>query len=147
MFVTRSRHIFRAAVSILAIVAWFGITNHCALATALRLPMQMQSSSQAAEEGAGCSKCDHSKKEKKQNNGKPACCKDFAKANLAKNETLKPRVLSGLLLPPLAVAIAAVEIRLPVNASYTDTGPPRSFSFAEIVLQRCIFSNAPPALS
>jgi hypothetical protein len=126
------RMISRWTTVLFTIGAWLVLSNHCALG--------LSESGKADSESNGCPM--HSAPAK----GSPAknipCCKDLRAiaSHAAKNLATAASQLVGVqdygtaVLPPRRVALPALG-----------SGPPRSLSFAESILQRSILAHAPPA--
>lgn len=140
MLATRSRHLFQATVSILAIVAWFGITNHCALGAAAAAQMQ---SPMAQMHCHGT----QPSPSKKSGDDETPCCK-VLRATLADQGKIV-QVASKDFLPfqnwIIAEVIFADKAQLHRALLGLDTGPPFAASFAESVLQRSVLAHAPPS--
>ena len=122
----------RTLTALVTILAWFLLSNHCALGVVAPV-----------SEPAADSCPMHSAPAKKAPAPKMPCCKDL-RAVVAKYvaaAAFVPRIVgehdyvTGVFAPPLRVAI---EVR------GVDTGPPGYFSFAESVLQESMLSHAPP---
>jgi len=139
MLETRSRHVFQATVSILAIVAWFGITNHCALGemVAAKTPPQMAQMHCHGNQPSPS---------KKTGDEEMPCCK-VLRATLAGQGKIV-QVASKDFLPIqrwiVAEILFADEVQLHRATQELDTGPPFAGTFAESVLQRSILAHAPP---
>lgn len=127
----------RLAVVVTASLAWFAISNHCAIGS---LP---------AKQAAGHHGC-HG--EEPDNPEEPAghdtpCCKTLAATPVS---MLKASAAQLSTLPPLPFAIlgtAAIPAAHDSGRTLTDTGPPGGNSFAESVLQRSLLAHAPPLVS
>ncbi len=126
----------RVFIAIFLSLGWLVATNHCALGlmrngrTAMECPGHPHSAD--AEHGP-----------------KPAslsaCCQTIQGAVFAGLEMDAKPSLHALLLPFFGVAlISTAESDLPPLVAALDTGPPFCESFAETVLQRSLFGNAPP---
>jgi len=131
--------IIRLAIVLTTMVAWFSISNHCALGalTAARTysamaPMHCHGNQPAPS--------------KKSSEEEMPCCK-MLRATLA-GEAKVVEVASQNFVPIqhwiVAELISAAEPRLP--ALELGTGPPFAGSFAESVLQQSILAHAPPSL-
>jgi len=127
----------RVAVVSLTLVAWFSISNHCALggliaATAqpAMVPMHCHGNQPTPS--------------KKSGEEEMPCCK-MLRATLT-SEAKVVEVASKNFLPVerwiVADLISAAEPQL--SPLELDTGPPFAGSFAESVLQRSILAHAPP---
>ena len=129
----------RGTFSLLAAIAWFLAANHCVVAGFL--PERRV----AAAEFEGCP--GHSSPEKDQESGgcqETSCCKSLAApvtmAKVAGNYDALSFVTKDF---ALASGFDLGEQHL-AFIEEVDTGPPRSTSFAESVLQRSILAHAPP---
>jgi hypothetical protein len=116
------------------LAAWFALSNHCALGTVLALP-------ESNQQIDGCPM--HSAPSKKKSAAKTPCCKEI-RALVAKCVTVSPIALRSIGHPDYATAIFTAPPRLAIAIEELDTGPPRSLSFAESVLQESVLSHAPP---
>jgi hypothetical protein len=119
------------------LLSWVVLTNHCALGAILATPA-------AAARYAHChAATDHDGTKAP---GKSGCeCCRVVKASLPLKTVLKVDTAS-LTLQACAIFLAmAPTLEGPAPDFYHDHGPPRAASFAEIVLQRSLFSHAPPA--
>jgi hypothetical protein len=125
--------ISRWTTVLFTIGAWLVLSNHCALG--------LGESAKTDSESSGCPM--HSAPAK----GSPAknipCCKDLRAiaSHAAKNLATAASQLVGLQDYGSAVLTQRVAAQLPALG----TGPPRSLSFAESILQRSILAHAPPA--
>ncbi len=132
--------LFNAAFSLVALAAWLLASNHCALAgvmpvaKAAAVTSHCHSSPEAPAPDDKERDCDGSK-----------CCNSLAAPSLA----FAKDVLSYDASLVIAAAYKEFEHR-PFGREHEpaiaeiDTGPPRSDSFAESVLQRSILAHAPP---
>src|SRR3954447_5897314 len=125
---------FRSFVVVLSLAAWFALSNHCALATAV-------SPSLSVSQKDGCPM--HSAPAKKLPGAKPPCCKDL-RAIVAKWITPNPGVLRMMASRDYAAQILADPAPVGIAIELVDTGPPGCLSFAESVLQESMLSHAPP---
>ena len=134
---------FNAAVAVVAVLAWFSGTNHCALGlikqpqtTAVPISHCPEHSGKTDGNAPGPS-------------GMLACCQGLQSANF---DVAKAKIAFS----PVLVAIQFFAVRhlfLPeapksilLNTEY-DTGPPASSSFVATVLKRSLRENAPPLVS
>jgi hypothetical protein len=127
----------RWATVLLTITAWVLLSNHCALGLSGLIV-------EANSDPGGCPLHSAPKKEKPATN--LLCCKDLRAlaTHAAKRAAAPAAFLVGM--QNYAVATFLPPLRLttvPVLA--LETGPPRSPSFAESILQRSILVHAPPA--
>lgn len=121
-------------------VAWLAFTNHCAL-------LLLQADAPAAE--AAIAKCcgvaagDEAGQEPAPAGHAIVCCKAL-KAALA--EKLDLPIAALVALPDPALSAAPLPLA-PLQLAADSTGaraPPRALTFAELVLQGCLRSHAPP---
>jgi hypothetical protein len=126
----------RSILTLLLIAAWFGLSNHCAIA--LALPPQ-----ESAPESEAGSCPMHSAPAKKKPAAKAPCCKDV-RALVAKCATANPPTIRLINSHDYAMQMVARPERAAREIAGLDTGPPLNFSFAESVLQESMFSHAPP---
>jgi hypothetical protein len=122
-----------AFTAVLTLIAWFSLSNHCALGAA------------APVSEAAFSSCPmHSAPAKKKPATKTPCCKDV-RAVVAKGV-----VASAAGARPIATRDYGTEIfaqqpvRVAILFQNLDTGPPGCLSFAESVLQESVPAHAPP---
>jgi len=138
--VKRTRNkIIRLAVVLTTMVAWFSISNHCALGGLIAktnsavAPMHCHGNQPAPS--------------KKSSEEEMPCCK-MLRATIT-SEAKIVEVASQNFLPIqhwiVAELISTAETQLPPLK--LDTGPPFAGSFAESVLQRSILAHAPPSLA
>ena len=130
----------RAMFSLLAIVAWFHAANHCVVAGLLTAAPVLSAEHQpcpghkAPEDDQQSEGCDAS-----------SCCKSLAApvavAKLAASYNFLSFTTEEF---PGACAFDLGEHH-DATIAEIDTGPPRSISFAESVLQRSVLAHAPPA--
>jgi hypothetical protein len=123
----------RGAIVLIAICAWFAISNHCVVAA-------------LATNNTPSRECPfHSKPKEKPSTGAQCCkilravafakTKDWAR-NDAKFCDANFPVQSGAFVLHSLPAVAPLLL---------DTGPPGEFSFAELILQRSLLAHAPPS--
>jgi len=135
--VKRTRYnVIRFAVVLTTVVAWFSISNHCALGELITkihsavAPMHCHGNQPAPS--------------KKTGEEEMPCCK-ILRATL-NGEAKVVEVASKTVLPiqdwVIAELISAAQTQL--SPLELDTGPPFTASFAESVLQRSILAHAPP---
>jgi hypothetical protein len=131
----------RFPVVVLAALAWFAVSNHCALAA-----IEM-----AAKPVAAVSHCHPVPAEKPApTKGAPSaveCCKILRATLLtpAKN----PAAFDHWKFTSQEYAVALLVLAAPRLAQLPlelDTGPPFALSFAESVLHRSLLAHAPPLL-
>jgi hypothetical protein len=122
------------SIAPLLIVAWFLLSNHCALRV-------IASPGDATPETTGCPM--HSAPAKKKPAAKTPCCKDL-RAIVAKLVSAK-LIAPGLTgLRDYGTKISVLPPKDARELKGLDTGPPGCFSFAESVLQESMLSHAPP---
>jgi hypothetical protein len=134
--VKRSAHIAGSLTVLVMVFSWLALSNHCVLGAALPEDKMQQE------------ECPfHSSKapaKPKQSTDSP-CCK-ILRAIVAKPVKQSPRI--AIDLAPSDLLFAAFVVYAPAKTSLTgralDTGPPHPLSFAELILQRSLFSHAPP---
>jgi hypothetical protein len=137
LFVTAiPRHLSRIAIVTVTMVAWFSISNHCAL-----------SAFESAQHGQAHPACHETPGAPAKSPAKgeaPPCCK-LLRATLAKlDQPVIENYFTGLLQAWLSAALVSTEQFHWPQSFELDTGPPFSESFAESVLQRSILAHAPP---
>ena len=130
--------VIRLAVVLTTMVAWFSISNHCAVgalsakANSAMAPMHCHGNQPAPS--------------KKSSDDEMPCCK-MLRATIT-SEAKIVEVTSKNFVPIqdwiVAELVSAVKTQLP--SLELDTGPPFAGSFAESVLQRSILAHAPPSL-
>jgi hypothetical protein len=124
-------------IAAITICSWFAISNHCALAaTATKTDLAQ----------AACPF--HSKPSKqKEQSSQLQCCKILRAVVLAQSKTWArdPGNFSDvdLLIEESALMARSLRSAAPL---LLDTGPPRAFSFAELILQQSLLAHAPPVL-
>src|SRR5437016_56497 len=139
MLVTHSRRIFQATISVLAIMTWFAITNHCALGAIIT------SRSQSTTVQPHCHGGQSSPAQKGSDEETP-CCKLLRATVTSTAKTLQAgsENFVGVQSWTIAEMTFSDEARLHNAVQQLGTGPPSVSSFAESVLQRSIFAHAPP---
>ena len=137
----RSR-LFSATFSLVALAAWLLASHHCALAGITPVPQQAVASSHchgssdapAPEDSER--ECDGSK-----------CCNSLSAPSLAFAKSVVSYDGTFFIAKDyLALQQRALAREYQAPIAEIDTGPPRSDSFAESVLQRSILAHAPPSL-
>src|SRR5262249_5974941 len=124
----------------LSIVAWFSISNHCALG-GLIAGAKMQS----ATEPMRC----HSDRPlplKMSGEQEMPCCKILLATLSGDGKTVQNPSTNFLPIQSLAfvVLVSADDAQFHCRSLELDTGPPGLHSFAELILQRSILAHAPP---
>jgi hypothetical protein len=130
----------RTSIVLFTLVAWFGISNHCALG--------MLEGAKITATHPTCHESGPAPSKSRGQDDQSPCCK-ILRATLV--EMTKPL----LSFDPLAFSLHAYlvgliifpESRDVLHPLELDTGPPFSGSFAESVLQRSILAHAPPSVA
>jgi hypothetical protein len=127
-------------IVLLATVAWFAASNHCALAA-------FNSTADALAVHARCH--GNAPSPAKEPNGEQLPCCKVLRATVAQNIEADDNI--DKLWQPIDYAKSVdassiLRIASAVVSTEFDTGPPVSVSFAELVLQRSLLSHAPPSL-
>jgi hypothetical protein len=140
MHMLRARSIAAPAV-IVALIAWFGVSNHCALdAIARQKTISM---------GDCCPFHSHPIKpqNQRQSDAQP-CCK-ILRAIVANSVKDPARIVIDLtdVEIPFAKLVVVARPKISFTSVALDTGPPGAFSFAQLVLQRSLRAHAPPFLA
>ena len=133
MKLLRTTSTARLLVVAAMLLSWLGITNHCAL-------VRLRPTSQAKTEHAHC----HGGPAKELPMDSRECCKTLHASLPAKAEVKFDASKFQLHFFAAAVTLAADITNSAAAVFIFDHGPPRSFSFAESVLQRSLLSHAPP---
>jgi hypothetical protein len=134
---------FNATVALLAVLAWFAGTNHCAL-------VQIEHPQKTAIPISHCP--EHSAKTDGNApgpSGMLACCQGLLSPNLdvEKAKVSFSPFLVGIQLYEIGYLILPDAHKSILPSAEYDTGPPSAGSFVETVLRRSLFENAPPLLS
>jgi hypothetical protein len=133
----------KAAVVVLAVLAWFTASNHCLLGS---LTQPRATTVAMSPCPAHCSKTDAKSSSQ---SGMLACCQGLLSSNL---DTGSAKISFNPLLAGIQLFITD-RLNLPKTARRIlpsreyDTGPPASNFFMETVLRRSLRGNAPPRLS
>jgi len=124
---------------VVMVFAWFGISNHCALATAATPPETKSSLDQCPFHSKPAAPA-----KRKQTSDSP-CCK-ILRAVVTAPAKAFARTNTGLV--DIDSAFRQFVVLAPPKISFgtttLDTGPPGAYSFAELILQRSILAHAPP---
>jgi hypothetical protein len=119
----------------IAICSWIALSNHCAFAAV------------ATEINTAQTECPfHSKPAKqKEQPSQVQCCKVLRAVVFAKTKdwARDDAKLSDANFPVQAGAFVAYSLQT-LAPLLLDAGPPGAFSFAELILQRSLFTHAPP---
>ncbi len=150
---TRRVGVIRIGILLITGLAWFGIANHCVLA-ALETPAANANVARCHEHcKATVTRCH----ENCGGNQSPAkgkdqrtteCCKTLRATLNVPAKKLAPGDTSLLALQLYFVTpvIFPSDSKVATPGVEFDTGPPRSLTFAELILQRSILAHAPPFL-
>src|SRR5450432_1245832 len=129
----------------ITILAWFLISNHCILDAAMSAPAPESAIVQDDCCPMHASKTPAPAQPKKQNDAQ-VCCK-----NLPAPQLKNTQPLASFVAPLLAVVSERHDIleskRDERPSLCFDTGPPKAFSFSELVLQRSLLVHAPPSIA
>jgi hypothetical protein len=122
-------------IAAITICSWIAVSNHCAFAAI------------ATDINKGQTKCPfHSKPAKqKEQSSQVQCCKVLRAVVFAKTKdwARDDGRLCDANFPAQAGAFLAYSPRA-VEPLLLDTGPPGTFSFAELILQQSLLAHAPP---
>src|SRR6266478_1241654 len=131
--------VFNAAVAVVAVLAWFSGTNHCAL----RLIKQPQTTA------VPISHCPEHPGKADGNAGMLACCRGLLSSNIdvSKAKISFSPVLVGIQLLAISHLVLPEAPKSILLRTEYDTGPPSDSVFLETVLRRSLRENAPPLLS
>ena len=130
------RKVGRFGMVLLTLVAWFSISNHCALG-ALESPKLV----------AAHASCHGGAPAKLPAKGEAAPCCKLLRALLAKShQPVIQNYFTGSFLVWVSAALVSYEQFHRRQSFELDTGPPFNESFAESVLQRSILAHAPPVI-
>jgi len=135
--VKRTRHnVIRFAVVLTTMVAWFSISNHCALG-------ELIAKTHSAVTPMHCHGNQPTPSKKSSEEEMP-CCKMLRATLIGEAKVVDVASKTFLQIQDWIVAelISAAETQL--SPLELDTGPPFAGSFAESVLQRSILAHAPP---
>ena len=124
----------RWAIVAIAICSWIAVSNHCAFAAV------------ASEIDKGQTECPfHSKPAKqKEQSSQVQCCKVLRAVVFAKTKDWARNDAQFCDANfPVQTDLVPYSLRS-VSPLLLDTGPPGAFSFAELILQRSLFTHAPP---
>lgn len=131
--------VLRFVVVTAVLLSWFTITNHCALGL-------MKPTAQAKSAHAGCCSGESAPAKPAPGNGVRECCKSIH-VELPGTVAVTFDVSSFHLDLPLPAHWNTVHlIGTRCENFMRDHGPPRSLTFAELVLQRSLLSHAPPVV-
>ena len=129
----------RISIVLTTIVAWFSISNHCAVGAMLAAKMQAPMAQMHCHGSQPAPS-------KKSGEEEMPCCK-VLRATLASQGKIVQVANKDFLPMPnwiIAQVIFPDEAQLRRVPEELDTGPPFAGSFAESVLQRSLLAHAPP---
>lgn len=131
----------RAPIILIVSLAWLAVSNHCALG-AIAGPTSMQS----MQSCHGMNTENAPAKDKNENGVE--CCK-VLRATLALSKNLVAHGSSIFVLHSYLIGLISLPPQTQHDCvlAFGDTGPPFARSFIETVLQRSLFSHAPPSLA
>jgi hypothetical protein len=127
-------------IVVIAAVAWFALSNHCALAaidTSAKVPMSCHGSSTPNHVPS-----------KQDNHDGVECCKVLRATLLTSAKSVV--ALDEFFFAPHKYFVGIVVVPDAAEQSGIfewDTGPPGARSFSEVVLQRSLLAHAPPSLA
>lgn len=134
----RNPELGRFLLVMLTMVAWFSISNHCALATVIA------SGSKASIALMHCHGVPAPQSPGKGGEEQTPCCKVLKAVTIAKIN-VGANAADFVPMEYLSVGLALEILRAQVQTVGLDPGPPGALSFSESVLQRSILAHAPPA--
>ena len=143
----RVRSIF-APVVIVALIAWFGVSNHCALDAIARQKMTSAVDCCPFHSHAGKPQNHPIQPQNQKHSDAQPCCKILRAivANSAKDPARLVIDLTNVDIP-FAKLVAFARPKISFSSVALDTGPPGAFSFAQLILQRSLRAHAPPFLA
>jgi hypothetical protein len=123
----------------LTMAAWFAISNHCVLGAI---------EAQAGKPVAHCHGHQPSPAQPSDGDQESPCCKTLRATVAIPVKAPEAQPDASLFVYDFVSQIHAFDDRQLEGVSYfSDTGPPGSSTFAELVLQRSILAHAPPSLA
>ena len=123
-------------IVLVAGVAWFAISNHCALAVFTPTPS-------AVAIHAHCHGAT-SEPGEKSNEEEVPCCK-VLRATITASIEVPPHQQTGVQDFAATELLLLEEDHVRPLPEEIDTGPPFARSYAELILQRSLFAHAPPS--
>jgi hypothetical protein len=140
MHMLRVRSVSAPAV-IVALIAWFGVSNHCVLDAIARQKMT------SAVDCCPFHSHPIKPQNQKQSDAQP-CCK-ILRAIVANSTKDRARLVIDLtdVDIPFAKPVVFAQPKISLSSAALETGPPGAFSFAELILQRSLRAHAPPSLA
>ena len=133
----RAKGLGRFLLVMLTMVAWFSISNHCALATVIA------SGPKTSVAPMHCHGASVPQSPPKSGDEQTPCCKALKAITIAKLHVGTNAVDFALKEYPTAGLVVEIS-QAPTQTFGLDTGPPGALSFSESVLQRSILAHAPP---
>ena len=127
----------RLLLVILTMVAWFSISNHCALATVTA------SGPKTSVAPMHCHGAPAPQSPAKSGDEQTPCCKVLKVITIAKVH-VGTNALDFALMEYPTVGLVVEISQAQTQTLGLDTGPPGALSFSESVLQRSILAHAPP---
>ncbi len=128
--------VLQAVTTLMVLVGWMVLTNHCALASFQGGPV--------AKEEHHCCQSGVKKSEDSPGRQPLECCKSLKAAAPDVASKLTPASQPVLAVLPLMLMVL-FDISQKSSLAIFETGPPPdSFSFTELVLQQCLLAHAPP---
>lgn len=122
---------------IMTMAAWFAISNHCVLGAI---------EAQAGKPMAHCHGHQPSPAQSPGGDQESPCCKTLRATVATPVKAPEVQPDASLFVYDFVAQIHAFDDRQLEGVSYfSDTGPPGSSTFAELVLQRSILAHAPPS--
>jgi hypothetical protein len=128
----------RFLLVMLTMVAWFSISNHCALGAIIAIETKASTTAMHCHGGQPAPS--------KSGDEQTPCCKVLKAVTIAKVDIGANTVDFVLKEYPAAGLVAEIS-QAQTQTRGLDTGPPGALSFSESVLQRSILAHAPPALA
>ena len=132
----RLLHIGRLATILISIIAWFAISNHCALGA-------LEATRSIAVQPA-CHGNPAEPTKSPANRDAAPCCKSLRATLIQPIQSAAQDYFTGSLPDWFTSIVVSPEPSSWPQSFELDTGPPFSESFAESVLQRSILAHAPP---
>jgi hypothetical protein len=134
-----AKTMLRGSVVLLAALAWLAVSNHCALAS-------FEASAGVIATPTCHGMADHHAPARQKKESDVECCKVLRATLPSLEKHLLAQPASSFALQPSFAALLSVTGRpRPILPLELDTGPPKSASFAETVLQQSLLAHAPPA--
>ena len=130
-------NLLRGSVIVVTLIAWFSISNHCALAVFTSTP----------DAAAIHAHCHGSASEPVNNNTEEEvpCCK-VLRATITGSIDVPSHQQTGVQDFVATELLSIEEDHVQPLPEEIDTGPPFASSYAELILQRSVLAHAPPSL-